>query len=162
MNALWLETGKGSKYQSFSNVAPSHVGDRRIPVINYVQAGKLTEVTNIYDVAGSAEWILTDLDLSPSAFALTIKGNSMTPEFNEGDRIIVDPSVKPQPGDFVVAKNHKEEATFKKYRQRGVDESGNDIFELIPLNDDYQSLRSDVVPLQIIGTMIEHRKYRKR
>ena len=86
----------------------------------------------------------------------------MKPEFNEGDRIIVDPNVAPHPGDFVVAKNHNEEATFKKYRQRGIDENGNDIFELIPLNEDYPTLRSDLVPLKIIGTMVEHRRYRKR
>lgn len=158
----WLATGQGEMTAIDTNVSSSTVGDRRIPLINYVQAGKLTEVADISEIAGTTEWILTDLELSPNAFALEIKGDSMKPEFNEGDRIIVDPNIAPCPGDFVIAKNHKEEATFKKYRQRGMDEAGNEIFELIPLNEDYQSLRSDVVPLRIIGTMIEHRKYRRR
>jgi SOS-response transcriptional repressor LexA len=85
----------------------------------------------------------------------------MEPEFKEGDSIIIDPDVKPSPGDFVVAKNAQEEATFKKYRPRGVNEQGEQVIELVPLNDDFPSLRSDYTPLQIIGTMMEHRRYRK-
>ena len=161
VSQLWLATGQGEMTAIDTNISSSTIGDRRIPLINYVQAGKLTEVVNINDI-DTDNWILTDLDLSRNAFALEIKGNSMLPDFNEGDRIIIDPDVAPQPGDFVVAKNHKEEATFKKYRLRGIDSSGNNIFELIPLNEDYPTLRSDTVPLKIIGTMIEHRKYRKR
>jgi SOS-response transcriptional repressor LexA len=61
----------------------------------------------------------------------------------------------------VVAKNSQEEATFKKYRPRGVNEQGEQVIELVPLNDDFPSLRSDYTPLQIIGTMMEHRRYRK-
>lgn len=86
----------------------------------------------------------------------------MLPDFRPGDRIIVDPTVAPMPGDFVVAKNGEEEATFKKYRPRGIDENGNDVFELIPLNDDYAPMRSDKQPISIIGTMIEHRRYRRK
>ena len=45
---------------------------------------------------------------------------------------------------------------------RGMNERGNMIFELVPLNDDFPSLRSDVNDIHIVGTMIEHRKYRRR
>ncbi|MGI4859741.1 MAG: LexA family protein, partial [Janthinobacterium lividum] len=66
------------------------------------------------------------------------------------------------PGDFVVAKNGSQDATFKKYRPRGVSLTGQEVFELAPLNDDYPTLRSDTEPLQIIGVMVEHRRYRKK
>lgn len=145
-----------------ANVAPTPLGSRRIPLINYVQAGLLTEVVDIYHVGDAAEWLLTDRDLSSDAFALEIVGPSMLPEFREGDRVIIDPAVKPQPGDYVVAKNGEDEATFKKYRPRGVNERGNEVFELVPLNEDYASIRSDITPVHIIGTMIEHRRYRRR
>ncbi|KAG1243050.1 hypothetical protein G6F65_022664 [Rhizopus arrhizus] len=82
--------------------------------------------------------------------------------FNEGDIVVIDPEVEPLPGDFVVAKNGEHEATFKKYRPRGVTERGAVVFELVPLNPDYPSLRSDISAIQIIGTMVEHRRYRKR
>ncbi len=108
------------------------------------------------------EYLLTDMNLSHHAFALEITGLSMMPDFKPGDRIIVDQEVGPQPGDFVVARNGGFEATFKKYRPRGLDQYGNDIFELVPLNDDFPTLYSNREQLTIIGTMVEHRRYYKR
>ena len=161
-SAHWLETGFGPMSMSGSesaNVTPALAGTRKVPLVSYVQAGFMKEMVA---QAAASEWLLTDLELSENAFALSIKGDSMLPEFKEGDRVIIDPAVQPQPGDFVVAKNGAEEATFKKYRPRGLNERGDEVFELIPLNDDYPSMRSDVTPLKIIGTMIEHRRYRKK
>lgn len=169
VNPVWLATGKGPKTQDAAssspdfdnNVAPASIGSRRIPLINYVQAGELTEIGAAF--SGEAlEYLLTDMQLSDHAFALEIAGNSMYPEFKPGDRIIVDQEVCPQPGDFVVARNGGYEATFKKYRPRGIDESGNEVFELVPLNEDYPTLSSRTEPLIIIGTMMEHRRYFRR
>lgn len=148
-----------------SNVEVTALGSRRIPVLSYVQAGALTE--SIVPYTNPDDWLLTDLDLSRSAFALRIKGLSMyspmsEESFNEGDLVVIDPSVEPLPGDFVVAKNGEHEATFKKYRPRGVNENGVVVFELVPLNPDYPSIRSDYTHVNIIGTMVEHRRYRKR
>ena len=145
-----------------SNVGPAPLGARRIPLVSYVQAGCMTEAVDSYVIGDAADWLLTDLDLSSNSFALEIKGDSMLPEFNPGDRVIVDPSIVPDPGNFVVAKNGDNEATFKKYRPRGVNERGDQVFELVPLNEDYPSMRSDICHIQIIGTMVEHRRYRKK
>lgn len=144
------------------NVSKVPLGTRRIPLISYVQAGHMTEAIDPYSIGNSEEWLLTDLDLAMNAFALKIKGDSMLPEFREGDTVIIDPSVQPLPGDYVVAKNCENEATFKKYRPRGINERGEQVFELIPLNEDYPSMRSDLVNITIIGTMVEHRRYRKK
>lgn len=148
--------------QGGANVAPAPLGTRRIPLVSYVQAGHMTEAVDPYALGDADEWMLTDLDLSSNAFALRIKGDSMLPEFREGDTVIIDPGVLPLPGDYVVAKNGENEATFKKYRPRGVNEQGQQVFELVPLNEDYPSMRSDITPIRIIGTMVEHRRYRKR
>ena len=86
----------------------------------------------------------------------------MLPDFRPGDRVLIDPDVQPRPGDFVAARNTKQEATFKKYRVRGINESGQEVFELVPLNDDYPTLRSDEHHLCVIGTMIEHRRKFRR
>jgi SOS-response transcriptional repressor LexA len=144
------------------NVEVADMGFKRVPRISFVQAGPWREVVDPYAPGAAEDYLMTDLELGAHAFALTIHGESMLPEFREGDVIIVDPNVKPTPGDFVVAKNGNEEATFKKYRPRGVNEQGNEVIELVPLNEDYPSLRSDRTPIQIIGTMMEHRRYRKR
>lgn len=145
-----------------ANVSPAPLGTRRIPLVSYVQAGHMTEAIDSYTVGDACEWLLTDLELSGYAFALEIKGDSMLPEFKQGDRVIIDPQVEPNPGDFVVAKNGDNEATFKKYRPRGINDRGDQVFELVPLNEDYPSMRSDISHIQIIGTMVEHRRYRKR
>ena len=162
----WLAEGEGEMLPAGSrsepsNVVPAAIGTRRVPLISYVQAGCWTEATDPATVGDGFEYLLTDLELSGSAFALQIEGESMLPQFRPGDRVIVDPEICPQPGDFVVAMNGGHEATFKKYRPRSMDASGNMVFELVPLNDDYPTLRSDVQPIRIVGTMVEHRKYRR-
>ncbi|ALS63602.1 LexA family protein [Pandoraea apista] len=164
-NAVWIVMGEGDKKvgtAGFANVAPAQVGERRVPLISSVQAGLMTEVVDPFPPGGAFEYLLTDLDLSDHAFALEIEGNSMLPEFHPGDRVIVDPAIHPRPGDFVVAKNGREEATFKKYRARGIGAHGREAFELVPLNPDYPTISSDHEPVRIIGVMMEHRRYRKR
>lgn len=145
-----------------SNLIPASFGTRQIPIISYVQAGIWTSETDAHDFEGNIDYILTDLSLSPHSFALKIKGKSMEPEFTEGDLIIVDPEIQPLPGDYVVAKNGEHEATFKKYKARGVDAEGNEIFSIVPLNDDFPTKHSDKEPINIIGVMVEHRKFRRR
>lgn len=154
-----VSNGPSSDFDT--NVVPAPIGSRRIPLINYVQAGELTEIGVSF--SGEAmEYLLTDLRLSDYSFALEIQGDSMSPEFRPGDRIIVDREVCPRPGDFVVARNGGYEATFKKYRPRGISETGKEVFELVPLNEDYPTLYSERQPLIVIGTMVEHRKYYRR
>ncbi|KAF1046598.1 MAG: LexA repressor [Delftia tsuruhatensis] len=86
----------------------------------------------------------------------------MLPDFTEGDLVLIDPELTPRPGDFVAARNTNQEATFKKYRVRGITESGIDVFELVPLNSDYPVIRSDEHHLSVIGTMVEHRRKFRR
>lgn len=148
------------------NAVGAAIGTTRIPVISYIQAGDLTSIMDDHAPGAASDYLLTDLTVSRYTFALEIKGTSMLPDFREGDRVIIDPEVKPQPGDFVAAKvvdSHGHgEATFKKYRPRGIDSAGREVFELSPLNEDFPPLRSDTTPrLQIIGTMVEHRRYRR-
>lgn len=151
-NPEWLLNGE--------NIMPlTEISSRRIPVISYVQAGSLTEARAITDLTGDFEYVLADADIPEYCFALRIDGDSMQPEFKEGDIIIIDPELLPMPGEFVVAKNGGHEATFKKYRPLGV---GINEFELVPLNPDYPVLRSADMHLQIIGVMIEHRIYRRK
>ena len=96
------------------------------------------------------------------AFALRVNGDSMMPEIQQGDVVIVDPDMSPRPGDFVVARNGIGEATIKQYRPRGVNERGQEWFELVPLNNVYAPMRSDMQEIDIIGVVVEHRKYLRR
>lgn len=144
------------------NVSPAGIGSRQIPVLDRLQAGEWKSVRERGTDAEPSEFILTDLALGPDAFAMRIQGQSMLPAFEENDIVVLDPAVAPRPGDFVCASNGSGEALFKKYRVRGIDEGGKEVFELVPLNADYPTLRSDTTELAVVATMMEHRKYRRK
>jgi SOS-response transcriptional repressor LexA len=150
--------------QSFDeNVRPAPPALRPIPVISSVQAGALRDMETPYPLgSGYAIEYTDDEKLSRWAFGLDIDGRSMMPMFQPGDRLIVDPELSPNPGDFVIARNGSDQATFKKYRPRGIDSRGEMIFELVPLNDDFPTLRSDTEHLVVIGVVTEVKKKLRR
>lgn len=160
----WLATGQGDMEAAFDgNTRPAPMGMRSYPVISCVQAGALREITVPYAAGDGFDVEFGDDEASRWAFFLEIDGDSMLPDFRPGDRVLIDPEVSPRPGDFVAARNTKQEATFKKYRVRGISESGQEVFELVPLNDNYPVMRSDEHHLVVIGTMLEHRrKFRRK
>ena len=167
-SALWLSKGVPPKMVGEAkpfdqNITKVAAGLRAFPVISYIQAGRLVEIIDPYAPGEGFAVEYGDDSASKCSFFLEIDGDSMLPDFKPGDRILIDPDVVPRPGDFVAAKNSKEEATFKKYRVRGQTEGGEAIFDLVPMNQDFETLQSDKTHLTIIGTMIEHRrKYRRR
>lgn len=166
ISATWIDDGKGQMLASgdpgVANVRHAQIGLRRVPLISSVQAGQMTEAVDPFPTGGAYEYLLTDLDLSEYAFGLEVEGRSMEPKFYEGDRLIVDPALSPRPGDFVIAKNGHEEATFKKYRPRGINAAGQDVFELVPLNPDYPTINSEHEPVRIVGVVVEHRQVLRR
>lgn len=151
-NAEWLLNGR--------NIIPlAEISTRQIPVLNYAQAGKLINSLHINNGEGKMEYIMADANTPEDCFALHIYGDAMHPEFKERDIVIIDPSLHPSPGEFVVAINNKNEATFMKYRAL---ESETEPFELVPLNSDYPILRSTGLEIKIAGVMVEHRIFRRK
>jgi len=134
------------------------------PVVTRVTGGDWSEVITPQSVPEDAKYI--ELSSKPQGFALVLEltGESMLPEFAPDDLIIIDTGLEPLPGDYVVAVTEGDmEGTFKKYRPRGLDEDGHPIIELTPLNPDYPTLTiNSKNPGRIVGTMIEHRRYRRR
>lgn len=105
---------------------------RRVPIISWVAAGGWQGCCPD-DPAEPDEWTETDVK-SKNVFALRVKGESMMPEFSEGEVIIVNPDAEIVPGNFVVAKKDEEEATFKQLQK-----IGKTLF-LHPLNSKYQNI----------------------
>jgi SOS-response transcriptional repressor LexA len=157
LNSDWLASGKGQKklIENVTALSPSPLM-RQVPVISTVQAGNPAEAVNSYGPGDGSRFVWSDRG-GKHTFALEIVGDSMAPEFNEGDTILIDPDVTPIAGRYVVAKCGSDDATFKKYRPRGQDETGRPVFELVPLNTNYGTLQSDRDRCEIIGVMIEHR-----
>ena len=165
----WLQTGKGPMEgitqvrSSVIHLGPSAVPVPRpsgqpVPLLATVPAGNWREVVDAYAMGGADSYVMALEDVGAHGFALRVEGNSMEPEFHAGEVIFINPDRQPNPGDFVVARNHKLECTLKKYRPRGLNERGEEYFELVPLNEDYPTLRSDFIQLEIIGVVVELRR----
>lgn len=160
VSSEWLATGEGEMKVSAININANvssdvDIGFRLVPVLNSVQAGVFNCVfDDEYD-----EFLPVGRNIGKCAYWLKIKGQSMTPEFNEGDYILVDPEMQPTPSDFVVAlKKGCNEVTFKKYRPRGFDDNGNEYCQLVPLNPEFPIIDSRFEPFDICAVLIEHRK----
>lgn len=127
----WIPPPNGSyDSRSLSNHPSSSVMDknidegppisRNVPLISWVQAGIWTESINNYHNGDAEDWIPTTALVSSTAFALRVKGDSMTnphgaPSIPEGYIIIVDPNKHPENGDLVIARlDESMETTFKK------------------------------------------------
>lgn len=139
-----------------SNVSYTGKLLRRIPVLDFVQAGAWREV--VYDGLNPMGHTYTDYEGSQPSdiFSVTVDGLSMSPRFMPNDQLIIDPNLAPQPGDFVIAQNGDYEVTFKKYRVTGYDELGREHFQLMPLNPDFAPLDSKVNNIRIIGVVVSH------
>lgn len=158
----WLTVGDQSLPDTPNPFAPASPF-RGVPVVDYEQAGRWGTDGGL-PVGANGDVVAADPEISQRAFALVIRDNSMAPDFSEGDKIILDPDVTPQPGDLVVAKLDSEaEATFKKFRPRGADGTGASPIELAPLNPDWPTLVINAEnPGRIIATLVEQRRYRRR
>lgn len=133
-------------------------GLKRVPILTYVQAGNWREALFL----PAEDYTFTSIDVSNRTFAAYVVGDSMMDEFKDGDLIIIDTDVMPAPTDFVFAQNDKGEITFKKYRSRGLNENGVEVFDLVPLNPDFPTIHSDRQHIEIIGTVVEHRRTFKK
>ncbi len=124
-----------------------------IPVISWVSAGIWTEVCDNFQPGDADEWIESDIK-GPNVFALRVKGDSMEPEFNDGEIIVVNPHIESKPGDFVIIKNKEnDEATFKQLKRYG------DTSILHPLNPKYPDIElKKNFKYRIVGKVVKKEK----
>lgn len=88
------------------NVEPASIGNqRKIPVVSWVLAGKWGAADETFQEEDAAEWIESDIK-GEHNFALRVKGDSMEPEFNEGD-IIISPLDKAMSGDLCCSEERR-------------------------------------------------------
>ncbi|WP_413616440.1 helix-turn-helix domain-containing protein [Halomonas cupida] len=120
----WLHYGVGeiseggniAEHPTFkeSNVAPPPKMEGYVPVLTWIQAGEWTDLSNVDYL--SDEKVPKPPGSSECTFALRVRGQSMTPKYDPGLIIYVDPGVSPYDGDDVVAiLTEDNEAIFKQY-----------------------------------------------
>lgn len=154
----WLETGRGQKTPSVSNVTPAKVRTR-VPLISWVAAGGWGEVEDMFEPGVADKWEdVFESEPSGNAFALRVDGDSMKSphpgelSFPNGTVIVVDPNRSANAGDYVVAKDVvTQKATFKKLMH----DAGR--WYLLPLNNAYPTIEIDDPAIRVIGKVIEYR-----
>ena len=99
-----------------SNVDPTPVPMKRIPIYTFVQAGAATAYEGL-----PTSWDDTIEYDGPDekAFALRVAGDSMEPRFEPGMIITVSPKYPPHNGQLVVAKIKNEGCVFKLFHHSG-------------------------------------------
>lgn len=139
---LWLVSGKGSPEPKI-NLKPEIFAVKKVPLISWVQAGSWTMTEPGVRKEDAEEWVYTTALVSEMAFALRVRGNSMTnplgsPSIPEGSIVIVEPDIIDTEcinGKIVVAHiNGGQEATLKKF----VEDWPNRY--LVPLNPNYKTI----------------------
>ncbi|ELM3741509.1 helix-turn-helix domain-containing protein [Yersinia ruckeri] len=142
--AQWLVDGKGEPTDEAIATQPSdRFGIKEIPVLSWVQAGEWTESGSPKTLNDAQEWIYTAASVSDEAFALRVRGDSMTnpngtPSIPDGSLVVVDPDfggASEANGRIIVAQlDGSNEATLKKFVIDGP------FRYLVPLNPSYKML----------------------
>lgn len=136
-----------------TNVSPAPDAHKSVPLISWVQAGNWAEAIDLLH-PGDGERVYTLHKPRRHTFALRVTGDSMEPEFTDGDLIIVEPDETAGNGSFVVVRQDGN-TTFKKLVLDGT------VSYLKPLNEKY-----DMMPLKedavICGVVVEKTKTYKR
>ena len=134
-----------------AHVVPEHTNDiKNVPVISWTQAGNWQEICDTSQEDDYEEYVKTD---TKGTFALRVRGDSMEPEFHDGDIIIINPYLKQEHNDYIVVCNEEGEATFKQLKKYGK------IRVLHPLNPKYDDIElSKDIEYRIVGVVLEKKK----
>lgn len=119
--------------ESVSMVLPAE-----IPLINSVTAGYPAEFTDLgYPARVADEYVRAPDVNDPDAFAARVVGDSMLPEYREGDVVVFSPVVTVRSGmDCFVRLEPDHESTFKRvYFER--DDGGGELIRIQPINNSY-------------------------
>ncbi|MDO4450035.1 MAG: S24 family peptidase [Moraxella sp.] len=163
-NMEWLVVGKNNTHaidktkQAIGNIRPAMTKSRKevryAPLLARVPAG---EFKNTGDLTHDTYISYDQERASDDCYWLEVYGDSMEPDFNKGDLILVDAGRQARAGDYVVANLDDGDSTFKRYKACHDDNDG-DYVQLIALNSFYTPIDSRKVQFHVAGVVIEHRR----
>jgi len=151
----WLLTGEGEMYPaqpSQTNIIPfqrdkllPNVALVEIPLLSSVPAGK----TNAMFYPDHVDRFVTvDNVKDRTAFALVVKGNSMSPKIEDGDIVVISPQQDVRSGDICVVRVNDEDV-LKKIK---IDDH---YVHLIPLNTDFEPLSVRKKDISFMGKVVK-------
>lgn len=111
---------------------------RQVPLINRVAAGRASEFTDLgYPARVADEYVRTDGVEDADAFAARVHGDSMSPDYVDGDIVVFSPGVSASSGDDCFARLEPDhETTFKRVFFES-DARGRGVVRLQPINPAY-------------------------
>jgi SOS-response transcriptional repressor LexA len=118
---------QGAKKRSWSS----------IPLITWDQTTEWQKHSEDLKKDANTQWVYTDVTASDKCFAVSMRGDSMVPRFQEGTLLVLEPSLTPHNRDFVLVllKGQKEPI----FRQIFID--GAESY-LKALNTDFKEIKS--------------------
>lgn len=129
-----------------------------IPLINHVAAGYPTGFTDLDYPARIADRYIACPDVDdPQAFAAQVVGDSMLPDYQQGDIVIFSPAAKVEDGcDCFVRLLPHHDSTFKRIF---FDPRNSDLIRLVPTNPDFPP--TDLPRRKIAGLYRAIRRYHR-
>ncbi|MEM1423769.1 MAG: XRE family transcriptional regulator [Planctomycetota bacterium] len=113
----------------------------QIPLINSVQAGYPREFTDLgYPVRIADEYIAVPGVSDPDAFAARVVGDSMAPDYREGDIVVFSPTAETREGGDCFARFERDDETTFKRVFFETDDSGRALIRLQPVNPKYRAV----------------------
>lgn len=114
-----------------SNVAAANGAGGLVPLISWVTAGMLCEAIDSLPPGDAEEWLESPFPHSKHTFCLRVRGQSMWPDYKDGEIIQIDPEVAAQHNDDVIVRTPDGKTTFKRLQ-----DSDDGMF-LLALNPDF-------------------------
>ena len=154
----WLLTGRGNQAGGGLSAVGS-IG-RIVPHINWKDA----TTTHAEKSARSKGQIHSFVDVGSEAFALCVEDESNSDDLLPGDVIVIDPAIKPCPGDMVLAViDGQEFPLLRQFREVSATENGGLNAQFVPLNSFWGSITlTSSDKYEIVGVMAQHIRPRRR
>lgn len=153
----WLLKGEGENTNVLFLADPEN---KKIPILEITQLEHWHIGIDI-PTPIEREYLMSNIHNPSKCFALKVLDDSMKPDFVEGDMIVIDSEQKPAPGEFVVARVDKD-ILFRKYQVESSVNGEAEYFSLTPLNQDFPPFSSSRHSIELLGTMVEHRIFRRK
>lgn len=149
-----LLSGELSEHNENSTITETgEIGGRIVPRYN-IELVKNRAITSMF-----VERVRSHFPCSEESFSLLVHDRANEPKYLPGDSLIIDPDIRPEPGDMVLAVVPSEDLPV--IRQLNVLRSGVDpLYELRPLNAPWPTYT--VGQDAIEGVVSEHTQPRRR